>query len=311
MTNKIKISLDWTPNTVHAGIFVAQFEDYFAEQGIEVEIIHPGDDNYVKYPIEKVREGIVDIGMAPSEHVIQYNTQKTADLLSVATVFQGEASHYVAHNNAGITSPKDFDGKTFACYGTHLEEVIFENVLKNAGGVGNFNTLKPQKLDLWTLFMQKKADVAWVFSNWETAQATHAGVELVSFKLNDYGVPYGYSPVFITDKQRTGQLPLQKFMAAVAMGYQLAATNPNKVAQIMANNIDHPNCNDAGFLAYSINTVANLFLNEQGQWGVQNEKTWSNYTAWLTRNNLIKNGKSQVLNLPVKVVKTWFTNEFV
>src|SRR5690625_6857448 len=35
--------LDWTPNTNHTGVYVAQEEGYFAEEGLDVEIILPGE----------------------------------------------------------------------------------------------------------------------------------------------------------------------------------------------------------------------------------------------------------------------------
>ncbi|MGB4440023.1 MAG: ABC transporter substrate-binding protein, partial [Sedimentibacter sp.] len=38
---KVSIVLDWTPNTNHTGLYVAQAKGYFAEQGLEVEIVQP------------------------------------------------------------------------------------------------------------------------------------------------------------------------------------------------------------------------------------------------------------------------------
>ncbi|MBQ5862587.1 MAG: ABC transporter substrate-binding protein, partial [Peptococcaceae bacterium] len=37
----ITLVLDWTPNTNHTGIFVAQENGYFDEAGIAVEIVQP------------------------------------------------------------------------------------------------------------------------------------------------------------------------------------------------------------------------------------------------------------------------------
>ena len=39
--DKITIVLDWTPNTNHTGIFVAQANGYFEEAGLNVEIVQP------------------------------------------------------------------------------------------------------------------------------------------------------------------------------------------------------------------------------------------------------------------------------
>ena len=39
--DKITIVLDWTPNTNHTGIFVAEANGYFEDAGLNVEIIQP------------------------------------------------------------------------------------------------------------------------------------------------------------------------------------------------------------------------------------------------------------------------------
>ena len=36
--------LDWTPNTNHTGIYIAQEKGYFAEHGLDVTIIQPPED---------------------------------------------------------------------------------------------------------------------------------------------------------------------------------------------------------------------------------------------------------------------------
>ena len=38
---KITFVLDWTPNTNHTGLYVAQELGYFEEAGLEVEIVQP------------------------------------------------------------------------------------------------------------------------------------------------------------------------------------------------------------------------------------------------------------------------------
>ncbi len=40
-TRKITFVLDWTPNTNHTGLYVAQEKGYFRQEGLEVEIVQP------------------------------------------------------------------------------------------------------------------------------------------------------------------------------------------------------------------------------------------------------------------------------
>lgn len=41
---KVKVVLDWFPNTNHTGLYVAKTKDYYKKQGLDVEIIQPGDN---------------------------------------------------------------------------------------------------------------------------------------------------------------------------------------------------------------------------------------------------------------------------
>ena len=46
----ITIVLDWTPNTNHTGIFVAQAKGFFEEAGLNVEVVQPPEDGAVTCP---------------------------------------------------------------------------------------------------------------------------------------------------------------------------------------------------------------------------------------------------------------------
>ena len=41
---KITFCLDWTPNTNHTGLYVAQAKGYYEEAGLDVEIVQPPDN---------------------------------------------------------------------------------------------------------------------------------------------------------------------------------------------------------------------------------------------------------------------------
>ena len=43
---KIKLALDWTPNTNHIGFFIAKELGYYKNNGIKIELLDPISDNY-------------------------------------------------------------------------------------------------------------------------------------------------------------------------------------------------------------------------------------------------------------------------
>ena len=42
-SRQVTVVLDWTPNTNHTGLYLAQAEGWFADEGLDVEIVEPGE----------------------------------------------------------------------------------------------------------------------------------------------------------------------------------------------------------------------------------------------------------------------------
>lgn len=74
-----------------------------------------------------------------------------------------------------------------------------------------------------------------MFLGWEGIEARRSGVQLNTFKLEDYGIPYGYSPVLATHPDTLQRDPeaVKRFLEATARGYQHAAEHPREAAQLM------------------------------------------------------------------------------
>src|SRR3989304_36874 len=55
----VTLMLDWVPNTNHTGLFVAEQEGYFTDEGLQVEIVQPGE----VYAEQAVAGGAADFGV--------------------------------------------------------------------------------------------------------------------------------------------------------------------------------------------------------------------------------------------------------
>jgi ABC-type nitrate/sulfonate/bicarbonate transport system substrate-binding protein len=93
MTTKIVVALDWTPNTNHAGFFIAHEHGLYADAGLDVEFMSPLDSNYEKTPRMLVEAATAHFGIAPSETVISCHTADNARpegqrLVAVAALLQ-------------------------------------------------------------------------------------------------------------------------------------------------------------------------------------------------------------------------------
>ncbi len=64
---KVSIVLDWTPNTNHTGLYVAQEKGFFEEEGLDVEIMLPGEAG----ADQLVASGKAEFGISYQERITE------------------------------------------------------------------------------------------------------------------------------------------------------------------------------------------------------------------------------------------------
>lgn len=311
---KLTIALDWTPNVNHAGMYLAQLNGYFPAD-MSVEFISTEIDNYTKSPIERLADGEADIALGPTEHLLKHRLLKedTFPVVAVATVMQEETSGFVTLASSGIDRPAQLDGKTYAGYKTLLEENLLNSMIRQDGGQGDIQLVTPPRLEVFEAFLRQEFDVCWVFSPWEGVIAAHRGVTLTTFRLTDYQVPYGYSPLLMTREELLHEHPdqLRAFLAAVARGYQEVSTRPEAAAQILTKGINHRNFADVDFITKTMRTIAPTLLTPEGTWGRMQSNHSERYVRWLLQHNLLNTEAGQPLTIQDISIDKLFINQYL
>jgi len=245
----LNLALDWTPNVNHIGFFIAKELGFYKQQGINLEILNPQDDNYAMTPGKKLELGMADFAIAPFETVISLNNKSNqVQAMAIYAVMQKDVSSIASLKSSHIFSPKLLDGKTYASYKARYEDHIVTEMIKNDGGNGNLNIIYPEKLGIWNTLLSGNADATWIFDNWEGVEASGKNIELNTFTLADFDIPYGYSPVVLTKKENmTAQKELYaSFIKATQQGFLYPKNNLAESTEILArfvteydlNNID-------------------------------------------------------------------------
>jgi ABC-type nitrate/sulfonate/bicarbonate transport system substrate-binding protein len=232
----LKLALDWRPNTNHTGFFIAKHLGFYEEEGLDVMIISTEEDNYKVTPAKKVELGLADFALCPMESLVSYRTKdKPFDAVGIATIFQEDISAICALRSSGITRPRDLDNRIYASYNARYEDKIVEQMIKNDKGRGNITIKYPEKLGIWDTLLNGEADATWIFVNWEGIEAEAQGVELNLFRMSEYGIPYGYSPVIMTSKTKINenQADYAAFLRATKKGFQYAINHVENAAQIL------------------------------------------------------------------------------
>ncbi|PSC72392.1 putative WD repeat-containing [Micractinium conductrix] len=300
-TVAVKIALDWTPNTnSHAGLYIAKAQGLFAAKGLDVTIVSPHTDDYKVTPASRVESGEALLAIAPSESVISYNTWPQADrprpkLRAVAATLQQDLSAICTLASSGIDRPAKLEGKRYASYAARYEGRIVQELIKADGGSGDYQELALPMLGVPHTLETGEADATWVFLGWEGVQADRQGLNLNTFKLGDYGIPYGYSPVLLAHPDAISSQgdTLRAVLAAAAEGYKYAAAHPEEAADLFISAVaaEHPQGLpqplDREVAVASLKLVGPAMLAGDGRWGVMEQGRWDAFLDWLSTHGLL------------------------
>ncbi|KAJ9630880.1 hypothetical protein H2203_001407 [Taxawa tesnikishii (nom. ined.)] len=264
----IKVALDWTPNTIHTGLFVALAKNFYSDQGLEVQLLPP-DAGYTTTPAKRLENGEVDLAIC--------HLRDSAKDASAIVSTKPEFANIAALENG-----------VYGSYNARYEDDIVKTMVTNAGGDGKKMQIKNSvgKLSLFEEMKQGTVDATWVFMPWEGTEAARDGITLHVFKTENYGVPYGYSPVIARNAATEKALPseaLQKFIDATRQGYEYAIKNVSESAKIL-----EQHCQKSfGFLEQSQQSI-NDYYSDGSSLGSMEGAKWKGWVDWLESQELIK-----------------------
>jgi len=283
----ISIALDWTANTNHTGFYVADRLGFFKNRGLSISIITPDIDNYAITSAKKLETGQVDFALCPLESIISYRTKATPfEAIAVAALLTQDISKIVCLDRDDIKTPKDLSGKTYASYKARYEDQMVKEMIANDGGEPTLTIVYPEKPGIWNTLLTGKADATWIFDNWEGVEARQKGIALNGFFMDDYNVPYGYSPVLATSKQllhekNTGY---KHFIEATKEGFVFAANNPVEAVKILQPHVPRQS-NELAFLIQS-QLYTNNFMGNETDWGMMDDKVVKKFVDWIYERHL-------------------------
>lgn len=283
----LKIALDWTPNINHIGLFIAKELGFYKDQGIELEILNPADDNYSLTPGKKLELDIADFAIAPFETVISLNNKtNVVDAIAIYAILQEDVSSIASLKSSNLTEPKHLDGKIYASYKARYEDRIVKEMIKNDGGSGGIEITYPDKLGIWNTLLEGKADATWIFDNWEGVEAKTKGVELNHFRMGDFGIPYCYSPVIICKNSSLADqmTDYSNFIKATQKGYLFAKSNRSEAVKILNHYLTDADKINIDIRA-SLDVTIPYFGNDT-TCGFMKPERVSDFLDWLVAHNL-------------------------
>lgn len=280
---EITFVLDWTPNTNHTGLYVAQNLGYFEEAGLDVTIVQPPEDGATTM----VASGQAQFGIDFQDYLVPvFTSEEQMPVEAVAALIQHNTSGIISLKEDGIESPADMMGKNYATWDLPIEHAILKNVIETDGGDFEQVNLIPEYVTDVPTALQQDIDAVWVYYAWDGVSTELAGLDTNFFYFKDLNPIFDYySPVIIanTDFLNEDGDTARAFLDAVRKGYEYAIENPEEAADIL--------CEEVPELNPEMVKASQLWLTDQykaevEQWGYIDPQRWDAFYAWLYENGL-------------------------
>ena len=297
---KITFVLDWTPNTNHTGLYVAQSKGYFEEAGLDVEIVQPPEDGAVVL----VASGKAEFGVSFQDSLAPALEADTAlPVTAVASVIQHNTSGIISRKGEGMDRPKGMENHSYATWNGGIELATIQHIIEADGGDYEKLELIPSTVtDEVSALRSNSVDSIWIFYAWAGVKTELEKLETDYFAFADIDPVFDYyTPVLISNNQFLEKHPdtAKAFLSAVSKGYEFAMEHPAEAADILV--AAAPELDKELVLA-SQNYLADQYQADAPYWGYIDSDRWNNFYSWVNENELTES------EVPLN---SGFTNEFL
>ena len=285
---KVTFCLDWTPNTNHTGLYVAQSLGYYEEAGLDVEIVQPPEDGAALMCAAGQAQFAIE---AQDTMAASLALDDPLGITAVAAVIQHNTSGIISRAGDGIDTPAGLTGKTYSTWESPIELAMLENVVNGDGGDFSQVTLIPNDItDEPAALAAHQTDAIWVFEGWGYINSEVEGVDCDYFNFSDVNPVFDYyTPVIIANNDYLAENPDQAkaFMEATAKGYEYAVEHPEEAADMLIAGDNTGSLKGAEELVKkSQEFLSAKYIDDADSWGVIDADRWNAFYSWLYENEL-------------------------
>lgn len=283
---KITFVLDWTPNTNHTGLYVAEEKGYFEDAGLDVEIVQPPEDGASAL----VASGKAQFGIDFQDSIAPaFASDSPLPVTAVATLIQHNTSGIISRKGEGMDRPKGMEGKTYATWDMEVEKAMIKNVVEADGGnYSKINMIPSNVTDEVTALKSKQVDAIWVYYAWGGIATEVKDLPTDYFAFKDINPVFDYyTPVIVANNDFLKEEPdtAKAFLSAVKKGYEDAIADPKAAADILCKAAPEL---DKELVLASQEWLADQYKAEVEQWGYIDPARWDAFYQWLGENKLIE-----------------------
>ena len=230
---KLTVTLDGREGPENVGILMAKQRGYFADVGLDPEILAPV---FPWRPIKYVVEGIDEIGVSQEPQVVLAKA-RGAPIVAVGSLISRPTAAMIWLPDSKISSIADLKGKTVAIPGVPYQKEFLRNLLASEGLTPHDVKIKRVVYNSVFALPGGRADATFGGSwNLDGVALESKGLKPVITRVQNLNVP-AYDQLEVI--ARSGQVSrhprmIRAFMSAVARGTAAAIEDPEDAAEVIA-----------------------------------------------------------------------------
>lgn len=238
--DKLTVVLDWFVNPDHAALVVAQEKGYFAEAGLDVEMIAPADPNDPPKMLAAKKADLA-LGYQPQ---MQMQVDEGLPLVRIATLISTPLNSLVALEDGPVKTVADLKGRKIGYSVAGFEDAILAAMLEKNGLSLKDVTLVNVNFTLSPSVISGQVDaVIGAYRNFELNQMALDNHPGRAFYPEENGVPAYDELVLLAHKDRLKDPKLRRFVDAVEKAVLYIQNRPEQAWSLFVRN--HKDLNDA------------------------------------------------------------------
>ncbi len=218
--------LDFTPNAVHSGIYAAQREGYYGDEGVDLTIRQPGESTDAPKLLAAGRAdfAILDI------HDLGIANERGIEIVATMPLVQRPLASVIARADRGIATPRGLEGRTVGVTGLPSDEAVVDSEVSADGGDPAEVKRVTIGFNAISALAAGKVDAATGFWNAEAVALRQQRVPIRVFKVDEYGAPPYPELVLATSRQMVEDDPdlVRSVLAATTHGYEFTEEHPDQ-----------------------------------------------------------------------------------
>lgn len=229
--DKMSLMLDWFVNPDHGPIIVAQEKGFFADQGLEVEVIAPADPSD---PPKMVAAGQADLAVSyqPQLHL---QVAEGMPLKRVGTLVATPLNCLLVLENGPVKTIADMKDRKVGFSVAGVEEALLGAILSKHGLSMDDVELVNVNWSLSPSLMSGQVDaVLGAYRNFELNQMEIEGVEGKCFYIEEEGVPTYDELIYVANPDTMDKDKLRRFLRATELATQYIVNHPEESWEIFA-----------------------------------------------------------------------------